>query len=306
VAAVLVHIDLTDAGTPDPSSLVALAAGRHVASSWGATLYAAIVVEKTPGHDAAEEVLSAGGADKIVVAVTGATIAPLWSSVGGAWQTVLDHLRPRLVLFGADAPSAVELAPRTAARIGARLLMRARASGIDDVELRDRDGGYARAIDGGAAVAMVGRAAPTPRADADIDLVVLETKQPPDTRIELVATLPAEVAHACGAVVALGDDVASDAKLVANARKLADMMDAFLVGNAGAAKAGVVATGAVVERTTPMAPELVVTIGGAQLDVAGATSLIKIGASVSKTVDGALPGLADVGLAELVKRLERM
>jgi hypothetical protein len=306
VAAVLVHIDLLEAGQPDASSLVALAAGRHVASSWGATLYAAIVVENTPGHDVAEDVLSRAGADKIVVSVTGAMVAPLWSSVGGAWQAVLDHLRPRLVLFGADAPSASELAPRTAARIGARLLLRARASGIDDVELRDRDGGYARSLDGGAAVAMVGRAAPTAPADEDIDLVVLETKQPPDSRIELVATLPAEVAHACGAVVAIGDDVASDAKLVANARRLAELMGAHLVGGAGAAKAGVVVTGAVVDRTTPMAPELVVTIGGAQLDIAGATSVIKIGSAGGKTVDGALPGLADVGLAELVKRLERV
>jgi hypothetical protein len=66
----------------------------------------------------------------------------------------------------------------------------------------------------------------------------------------------------------------------------------------------VIATGAVVERSTPLAPELVVTIGGAQLDIAGATSVIKIGASASKTIDGALPGLADIGLAELLKRLE--
>ena len=37
--------------------------------------------------------------------------------------------------------------------------LRARASGIDDAELRDRDGGYARTRDGGAAVALVRRAA---------------------------------------------------------------------------------------------------------------------------------------------------
>jgi len=83
-------------------------------------------------------------------------------------------------------------------------------------------------------------------------------------------------------------------------------MGAHLVGGVGAARAGVIATGAVVERSTPLAPELVVTIGAAQLDIAGATSVIKIGASGGKTIDGALPGLADVGLAELVKRLEGM
>jgi len=99
-----------------------------------------------------EDVLARGGADKVVVAVSRSPVEPLWAAVGNAWQGVIDHLRPRLVLFGADAPSAAELGPRTAARIGARLLLRARASGIDDVELRDRDGGYARASDGGAAV----------------------------------------------------------------------------------------------------------------------------------------------------------
>ena len=321
MAAVLVHIDL-DGGTPDPSSLVALAAGRHVASSWGATLYAAVIVHdpdhKPPaagdvarivgevaGLEAVERTLARGGADKIVVTMTPTEVAPLWSSVGSAWQGVLDHLRPRLVLFGADAPSASELGPRTAARIGARLLLRARATGIDDVELRDRDGGYARASDGGAAVAMIGRAAPTLPADEDIDLVVLAAPGGGDPRVELVATTIAEVAHAGGAVVALGDDVATDPKLVANAQRLAELMGAHLVGGVGAARAGVIATGAVVERTTPLAPELVVTIGGAQLDIAGATSVIKIGATGNKTVDGALPGLADVGLAALLERLER-
>ena len=45
VACVLVHIDL-DGDRPHPSSVAALAAGRAVASSWGATLYAALVVAK--------------------------------------------------------------------------------------------------------------------------------------------------------------------------------------------------------------------------------------------------------------------
>jgi hypothetical protein len=47
VAAVLVHIDL-DGDKPHPSSLVALAAGRQVASSWGATLYAALILHDDP------------------------------------------------------------------------------------------------------------------------------------------------------------------------------------------------------------------------------------------------------------------
>jgi hypothetical protein len=108
--------------------------------------------------EAIRAALAHGGADKIVVALTDAPIEPLWSALGTAWQGVLDQLRPRLVVFGADAPSADELGPRTAARIGARLFLRARTAGTDEVELRDRDGSYVRAQDSGAAVALIGAA----------------------------------------------------------------------------------------------------------------------------------------------------
>jgi hypothetical protein len=213
------------------------------------------------------------------------------------------------VLFGADAPSAAELGPRTAARIGARLLLRARASGIDDVELRDRDGGYARIGDGGAAVAMVGRAPAIDAVadDCDVDVVVLAMPGTRDDRIELVTTSPAEIAHASGTVVVLGDDVAGDARVTAAAQRFARMMNAHLVGGAAAVRSGAVSNGAVVDKTTPLAPELCVTIGGAQVDVAGATSVIKIGASASTRVpgvDGVVPGLAEAGITELVKKLE--
>jgi hypothetical protein len=174
VAAVLVHIDL-DGERPHASSMVALAAGRQLATSWGATLYAALIAHNTsekksadstaqvvsaarvPGIDEIENALVRGGADKIVVALTDGPLAPLWAAVGSAWLGIVDHLRPRLVLFGADSPSAAELGPRTGARIGARLLLRARALAGDDVELRDRDGGYARMADSGATVARRAR-----------------------------------------------------------------------------------------------------------------------------------------------------
>lgn len=319
MAAVLVHIDL-DGSRPHPSSLVALAAGRHVASSWGATLYAAVIAHdpaskaspdstgqvvsttNVPGLEEIENALAHGGADKVVVAVTDAPVAPLWATIGSAWQGIVDHLRPRLVLFGADSPSATELAPRTGARIGARLLMRARTLGGDDVELRDRDGGYVRASDSGAAVALIGRADPIEASDEDIDLVILALPGGVDSRVELAGTAPAEVAHARGSIVVLGDDVVNDPKIVADAKRLATQLGAQLIG--GAAAARVVQIGAVVDRTTPLAPELCVTIGNAPLDLAGATSLIKIGGSGGKTVDGALPGDVGAGLAQLVKRLE--
>src|SRR5262249_18348356 len=156
------------------------------------------------------------GADKVVVALTEAPVAPLWSAVGSAWQTVLDHLRPRLVLFGADSPSAAELGPRTGARIGARLLNRARPLGLDDVELRDREGGYVRVHDSGAAVVMVGQAPPTATGEDDIDLAVLTTAAGADSRIDLVSAVPAEVTQTCGAVVAIGDDVIGDPAIAAD------------------------------------------------------------------------------------------
>lgn len=320
MAAVLVHIDL-DGDRPDPSSLVALAAGRHVATSWGATLYAAVIVPSTgdlsasdtarvattanvPGLEPIEHALARGGADKIVVAETTGPVAPLWAAVGAAWQGIIDHLRPRIVLFGADAPSASELGPRTSARIGARFLSRARVQGGDDIELRDRDGGYVRSGDSGAGVALVGRAEPAPVGDEDIDRVVLSLATTMDSRIEIAGTTPAEVAHTSGTIVVLGDDVASDPQIAADAKTLAALLGAQLVG--GKAAAPVVQAGAFVERTTPLAPDLAITIGKAQLDLAGSSSLVRIGTPAGKTADGALPGSAKEGLADLIKRLEAL
>ena len=319
VAAVLVHIDL-DGDRPHASSLVALAAGRQVASSWGATLYAALIAydpneaagappvvnaKKVPALEATQQLLARTGADKIVVALTDTPVAPLWATIGTAWQGVIDHLRPRLVLFGADAPAAAELAPRTGARIGARLLMRARSIGGDDIELRDRDGGYVRAADSGAAVALIGRAEtavqPAVGSEDDIDVVVLALPGGADTRLELATTTAAEVTHTIGTLIALGDDVLADKKIVADAKKLAAQLGAQIVGTKAAGKT--VPKGAVIDRATPLAPELCIAIGDAQLDLAGSTSLVRIGGTATKTADGALPGLADVGVRELEKRL---
>jgi len=325
VATVLVHIDLDPVdGRPHPSSLVALAAGRHVASSWGATLYAAVVVHdpaadkpaadsvtKTisnlPGLDLVHARLSRGGADKVVVAQCAAPVEPLWAIVGNAWQGVLDHLRPRLVLFGADTPSAAELGPRTAARIGARLFLRARSLGVDDVELRDRDGGYARISDSGATVVLVGHAPAVAQSrdrneDIDVDMLVVTVAAGVDARIELAGTVAADIAHAGGPIVAIGDDVIGDAAVTRDAQLLADQLGGHLVGSAAAARAGVVKSGAVIERGTPIAPELFIQIGTAAIDVAGATSVIRIGQAGGK-VDGALAGPVAETLTALVKRL---
>jgi electron transfer flavoprotein alpha subunit len=322
VGAVLVHIDL-DGDRPHPSSVTALAAGRAVASSWGATLYAALVVHDPGVHadpDATARVVSAAripdlgaiqtaiaraGADKVVVAITDAPASPLWATVGASWQTVVDHLRPRLVLFGADAPSAAELGPRTAARIGARLLMRARATDGDHIELRDRDGGTVRAADGGAAVVLVGAARPgRGRGDEDIDVIVLAGAGSADPRLELAGASPAELVHTLGAVIAIGDDVAPDAEVAKGVARLARALGARVVGSAAAAKAGAVPQNAVLERGAPLAPDLCVAIGAPAVELAGAAALVRIGGTSSKGVDGALPAPAAASLDQLARALE--
>lgn len=319
MGAVLVHIDL-DGDRPHPASLTALAAGRAVASSWGATLYAAIIAQdesdrsadstaqvvtaaRLPEIEDAQSILARAGADKVVVAMTDVPLSTLWSSLGTAWQGVLDHLRPRLVLFGADSPSAPELAPRTGARLGARLLLRARAVGVEDVELRDRDGGYVRSSDSGAAVVMIGGVQPTVDADDDADLVVLVIPGGGDDRVELVNTTSADVGLASGAMVALGEDVASDPAIARDARQLAAVLGAPVVGNAAAARSGAITPGGVVEKGSPLAPDVMIAIGNVNLDLAGSTSTIKITASAGKQLDGALTGPIGGNLAELLDAL---
>ena len=300
-------------------------AGRAVASSWGATLYAAVIVHdpdrrsgdeaasrtppRVPGErkaiEAIRRALVRGGADKIVVALTEAPIAPLWSALGTAWQGVLDHLRPRLVMFGADAPSAPELGPRTGARIGARLFLRARALGTEEVELRDRDGSYVRMSDSGAAVVLIG-AAPrvTIHGDDDIDVMVIMPPGGADPRIELAGTAPAELVHTTGTIIAIGDDAADDPDIAKATQRLARVLGAHVVGSAHAAGAGVVGPGAVIERGAPLAPALCVAIGLPPVDVAGAASLIRIGSGGGKGVDGALTGPIATNLGELARLLE--
>ena len=301
MAAVLVHIDL-DGERPHPSSLVALAAGRAVASSWGGTLNAALVVHDPPvvaspsvsgqisiaQMSRVEEVraaLARGGADKVVVALADSPTAPLWAAVGSAWQAVLDHLQPRLVLFGADAPSTAELGPRTGARIGARMLSRARAVGADPIELQDRDGGFVRASDGGAAVAIIGAARATTAGDDDVDVVVLAIPNAADPRIEFAGSAPCEPDLAIGAIVALDEVTAGDAQVFALASQLATLLKARL------RIARSTADGA-----TALAPELCIAIGEPAIDLAGATTLIRI---------AALPGPVAGVLTDLVHALER-
>ena len=324
MAAVLVYVDLVVGGDragsraqpqvtiePHGASLAALAAGRQAARAWGATLYAAIVIHdprhdgkattEVAGIDALETTLASAGADKVVVALNDVPVEPLWASVGATWSAVLDRLRPRLVLFGADAPATPELGARTGARIGARLLQHARAIGIDDVELRDRDGGYVRVGDSGATVALIGDARVEDICEDDVDLVVLPCTIDDHARVELAGSQPAELQLTTNVLIALGDD-ALDPAIVADARRLAELVGGQLVGGPAAAIAGVIPHAVAFDPTTPLAPDLCVVIGTLALDLAGATTLIRIGSS--RGADGYLAGPIADGLDALVRNLE--
>lgn len=300
MAAVLVHIDLDGDRPPRPhgSSLSALAAARRIASSWGAALYAAVIVhvpeeqtERAGDTEELEITLARAGADRVVVARSAAPVLPLWAAVGGAWTKVLDQLRPRLILFGADAPSAIELGPRTAARLAGRLLLRARAHGLDDVELRDRDGGYARASDGGAAVALVGGVQARVSAEPRVGVIVIDSPRAADARIELLDTSTGEVAQTTSALVTIGDDVKDDAAITRDVSRLATMLGASTLGGA---------------RGIAIAPEVCVAVGSTPHDIAGVTSLIRIATAPGKLVDGALAGTIAENLADLCRALESL
>lgn len=310
MGAVLVHIDL-DGDRLDRSSLSALAAGRAVATSWGATLYAALIVEGSSSARLSAEKhqaeLGRYGADKVVLATSASPLAPLWSLLGGAWQAVLDQLRPRLVLFGADAPSAPELASRTGARLGARLFMRARPLGGDDVELRDRDGAYLRSTDSGAAVVLIGGAHRTSPGDADVDIVTIGATEPADTRVELVSTGAIEVGHTASVLIALDDASAADAEVAAGAAKLAQLLGATLVGGPQAVRDKAIPPTNVIDTNAPLAPELCIAIGTPTVDLAGVSSLVRIGPITGvhgRGLDGALPAPIATSIKQLRDELE--
>ena len=319
VGAVLVHIDIVG-DRPHPASLAALAVGRALASAWGATLYAAAIVHdpalradtttqgrtarRIAGLDPLQAAIARGGADKVVIALTDARVAPLWAAVGGTWQSVLARLHPRLVLFGADSPSASELGPRTGARIGARLLTRARLTGSDALELRDRDGSCVRAEDGGAAVALVGGPVPQVACEDSVDLLVLSLPGGADARVELVHAGPVEVAHAPGVVVALADDLAAVPGVPEAAARLAALLGAPVVGCAAAARAGALTAGGVVDPTAALAPELAIVIGAPAVEFAGATSIVHIGRAAARGRAAALEGPPTEQLDALARLLE--
>ncbi len=305
MAAVLVHIDLdgpVDARVPNAASLAALAAGRALASAWGAVLEAAVIVDASEATDLAPRLgpmLGRAGADRVIIATTVHPVAPLWSLLGAAWQGVLDHRRPRVVLFGADAPAAAELGARTGARLGARLLPWARVVTGDQLELRDREGAYVRASESGAAVALIAARAgapPVTRGSEHIEVTELAPTADPDWTIDLVESTPVPLAHTRGIVVALGAELATDAAARTAATTLARQLGATFV-DADA-----------LDDSAALAPEVLVAVGRVVGDLAGSASLVRLGVDAAdrrKGDDGTLSGTPAEAATALSRALER-
>jgi electron transfer flavoprotein alpha subunit len=123
VANILVYIELVG-DRPLAASLEALALGRIIASTVGATNYALLPCAARPsyGDDDAIAVLSRHGADKVLL-VTHPRLAgpPLSVTHGSAILGACAALPPTLVLF-ASTPGARDIAPRLGAQLAAAYL----------------------------------------------------------------------------------------------------------------------------------------------------------------------------------------
>jgi electron transfer flavoprotein alpha subunit len=118
VANLLVYIERSGAALSS-ASLEALGEGRRVASFLGATLYALLPGDDRHGDPAAVEVLARHGADKVLVAgAVDSTLPTLHATHGHIVAAALARVPSALVVFAAT-PAGRDLAPRTAARLGA-------------------------------------------------------------------------------------------------------------------------------------------------------------------------------------------
>jgi len=251
VACVLVHIEVED-DQPTPAALSALGDARRIASSLGATLYAAVIVQPrrdgdgrgdaAPGlvfdddataptytggpprrmsrmptvppvsarattpppgpapiaeltdddiPDALVDALGRTGADKVVLIAHAGPTPSLWASIGDALASACEELRPALVMFP-STPSAADVAPRLAARIGAafaaNVVVETGPRGEVVFSRRVYGGGYRRRLalddlDRAAVVTVPPGHAPTRGSDA-ADVLVLDFGPDHDDRIE--------------------------------------------------------------------------------------------------------------------------
>ena len=241
MACVLVHIE-ADGDQPTPASLAALGEGRRVATSSGATLYAAVVVRADSEEpDAIVGTLGRHGADKVVfVSATGEVTPILWATVGGALTQACHHLRPVLTLLPASAGSH---------DLGARLATRLGAAYVDGPVLESGSRGeivLSRPVYGGAwrrrtslddldraVVVTLPPGRRTARGERDAEVLYLELRAEGDPRVQLLDEESDEGAALATAavVVAGGGGVSRDAW------RLIEELAAALGGELGATRA---------------------------------------------------------------------
>ncbi len=246
MACVLVHIEATG-DQPSAAALSALGDARRIATSLGAAVYAAVVVPGAPPTTRAGRAnaraqtprpgpppatglddettdrlvasLGRGGADKVVLIVSGSDGPAIWSSTGPALAAACDHLHPALILFPAT-PAAADIAPRLAARLGAAFAAHA------VVELGPRGevvfsrsvygGGYRRRLalddlDRPVVVTLPIGHAPA-RGGDDAELLIFDLGPARDRRVEAIAPprpAPAPPLHEARVIVAGGAGVAA-------------------------------------------------------------------------------------------------
>ena len=134
-----------------PASLEALGQARRLATTLGATVYAAAPCEKAPGYGEEDliAVLSRHGADKVLLAAAPRHAGGLrWGAHGGAIVAACQLVHPLLVML-AETPGARDVAGRLASRLGAACLMDAfvEVGEGDTLFLGERVGASMRLLD---------------------------------------------------------------------------------------------------------------------------------------------------------------
>jgi electron transfer flavoprotein alpha subunit len=267
VASILVFIE-TRADEPTAASLGLLGAGRRLAASLGATLYAAIA--DTSDTTAAVRVswaraLGNAGADKVVLVPAAHAAPPLWDWVGAGLTDTCRALRPQLVLFGAGL---------VGSELGARLANRLDALYLSGCTFED-DGGLiqdegptgAQRLSAGelpalAVISAVG-IPPLARGGAEIAELLVLPHEPPVAPV-ITASSPASTAHHPGGgrtVFVVGSGLpTSQLPLVEDCAR---MLDAEVLATATACARGVMAPARQLTAARVAHVELYVVVGAA-------------------------------------------
>jgi electron transfer flavoprotein alpha subunit len=197
VANILVYIELVDE-RPAAPSLEALGEGRRIASFLGATLYAVVptLAPARTGPDDVAALLSRHGADKVIlVAGPDGRLPALYATHGHTLTAALGRVPAALVLLAAT-PGGRDLAPRTAARLGAAYVpepsLEYGAKGVLVLSRPVYGGGYRRRLaadelERPLVVTLTPGAHLPARGDDQAEIIVLKDGPPPWCGVEEVA-----------------------------------------------------------------------------------------------------------------------